>query len=116
MKAQGITRKSIKEQELANFFHKKLLTNSGTIITDQLDIIKSWVIKHNGKPVKAVYINKKKITIELIELSFEDQDHHFFKEVTWEHWYEIFKDQQLKFIFIQPGEDGKTNWFYKLNK
>jgi len=116
MKAHERTRKSIKEQELANFFHNKAFKNSETIITDQLDIIKTWVTKFNGKPVKAIYINKKNISIELIELSFEEQDQHFFKEITWEHWYEIFKEQQLKFIFIPPGEDSKTKWFYKLNK
>ena len=116
MKAHERTRKSIKEQELANFFHNKAFKNSETIITDQLDIIKTWVTKFNGKPVKAIYINKKNISIELIELSFGDQDQHFFKETTWERWYEIFKDQQLKFIFILPRENSKEKWFYKLSK
>ena len=116
MKSPGINRKSAKEQELTNFFHRKLLKNSSTIITDDLDIIKEWVTRYKGKPVKAVFTNKKHITFELIELSFGEEDNHFFTEINWEHWYEIFKKQQLKFIFIPPAKEGINNWWYKLSK
>jgi len=116
MKARGITRKSVKEQELNNFIHRKLLTHPATIITNELDIIKQKVTEYKGVPVKAVFINKKRVSFELIELRFGEEEDHFFTEITWEEWYEIFKTQQLQFIFVPPSRDGKHDWFYKLTK
>jgi hypothetical protein len=52
------------------------------------------------------------VSFELIELRFGEEEDHFFTEITWEEWYEIFKTQQLQFIFVPAAGDGKHHWFY----
>lgn len=115
MRTQAVYRQSVKEQELDNFLFRKSLHSSATIITDELNVIKEYITKYRGRPIKLVYTFNKH-TIEIVEFWFEGQYKQFYQEVSWEQWYDIFKSQQLKFILVLPGNNSGKSFIYQLCK
>ena len=114
MKGNGIRRATLKEEEFKFFFHRKLLTRPGVKRTNQLDVIIEWVTSRGGKPVKATHIGKRNTSIELIEIDFSGKQEAFFKVISWEEWYEVFKKNKLQFIYIEKNSNGMESRFYKI--
>lgn len=114
MKGNSVKRTSLKEEEFKFFLNRKLLTRPEVKYTNQLDIIIEWVTKRGGKPVKATHVGKRNNSIELIEIDFSGKPEDFFKEISWEEWYEVFKKNKLQFIYIERNSNGMESRFYKL--
>jgi len=84
----GFKRTSLKEEEFKYFFQRKILTRPEVKSTSQLKPIVEWVTKRGGKPVKTTHFGKRDNSIELIEIDFNLTPVEYFKEISWEEWYE----------------------------
>ena len=110
----GFKRTSLKEEEFKYFFQRKILTRPEVKSTSQLKPIVEWVTKRGGKPVKTTHFGKRDNSFELIEIDFNGTPEEYFKEISWEEWYEVFNKNKLRFIYIEKNSNGKESKFYKL--
>ena len=82
--------------------------------TTDLKEIQKWAEKREGKPSKVKGVDGKKgggiIRIDFPGYSGEDS----LEEISWDEWYQIFKDNGLAFLYQDKTSDGKESRFFKL--
>ena len=90
-------------------------THSSKTTTD-LKKIKQWAEERDGKParVKGTGNDKKDdggvLRIDFPGYSGEDS----LEEISWDEWYQTFKEKDLSFLYQEETSDGKESRFFKL--
>ena len=92
-------------------------SSSSSKTTTDLKEIKKWAEERDGKPsiVKSTANDKEGgdvLRINFPGYSGEDS----LEEVSWEEWYETFKDRDLAFLYQEETAGGKESRFFKLIK
>ena len=88
---------------------------SSSKTTTDLKEIKKWAEERDGKPsiVKSTQNDKEGggvLRINFPGYSGEDT----LEEISWEDWYDIFKDRDLAFLYQDETSGGKESRFFKL--
>lgn len=81
--------------------------------TTNLNEIKRWAQERNGKPVKVKGTGKNGggvLRIDFPGYSGEDT----LQEISWDEWYQIFKENDLQFLYQDKTSEGKESRFFKL--
>lgn len=75
--------------------------------------IKEWVEKRGGKPA----IIKGTEDSEgggLLRINFPGYKEENLKEISWDQFFEVFDDRNLKFLYQEETADGGESRFFKL--
>lgn len=82
--------------------------------TTDLKKIKEWAEARDGKPSRVKGTENKQgegvLRINFPGYSGEDT----LEEISWEDWYDTFKDRDLEFLYQEKTADGKESRFFKL--
>jgi hypothetical protein len=82
--------------------------------TKDLKEIRKWAEERDGKPAIVKGTASKEgggvLRIDFPGYSGEDS----LEEVSWEEWYQTFKDRDLSFLYQDKTRDGKESRFFKL--
>jgi hypothetical protein len=82
--------------------------------TTDHDEIRGWVEEHDGKPV-IVKGTESDDGSGVLRIDFpggagEDQ----FQQVDWDHWFKVFDDNKLAFLYQAQKASGEDSTFFKL--
>ncbi|HET7361729.1 MAG TPA: hypothetical protein VFI78_07345 [Salinimicrobium sp.] len=80
--------------------------------TNNHTIIKKWVEAHQGKPSVVESTDNEKGG-GLLRINFPGYEEDNLKEISWEKFFDIFDEHQLKLLYQDETEDGKESRFYK---
>jgi len=91
-----------------------MATHTSSTTTD-LKEIKKWTEERGGKPAKVKDVGPGKkgggiLRIDFPGYSGEDS----LEQISWDEWYKIFKDKDLKFLYQDETKDGRESRFFKL--
>jgi hypothetical protein len=83
--------------------------------TTDLNEIRKWAESRDGKPavVKSTENGKKGGGVLRIDFPGYSGENSL-ETISWEEWYEIFKDRNLAFLYQDQTANGKESRFFKL--
>lgn len=80
--------------------------------TNNHTIIKKWVEAHKGKPA-VVESTDNQQGGGFLRINFPGYEEDNLKEISWEKFFDIFDEHQLKLLYQDQTEDGTESRFYK---
>ena len=87
---------------------------SSSKTTTDLKVIKKWAEERDGKPSRVKDTENGKgagvFSINFPGYSGEDT----LEEISWEEWYDTFKEKNLAFLYQDETSGGKESRFFKL--
>lgn len=83
------------------------MAKSDTKRTSTPEEIKAWAEKREGRPAKV------KGTNDLLRISFPGFSEEKLEDLSWQEFFEIFKENDLEFIYQEETEEGETSRFFK---
>lgn len=89
------------------------MSNSKTKSTTDTTKIKEWSQAREGKPsvVESTYKSDK--AGGLLRINFPDYQEDNLKEISWEEFFRIFKENNLQFQYQEETKDGSQSTFFK---
>lgn len=85
-------------------------------VTKDLEEIRKWAEKRDGKPA-IVKGTESEEGGGVLRINFPGYSgENTLEEVSWEEWYETFKERDLSFLYQDKTRDGKESRFFKLIK
>ena len=88
---------------------------SSSKTTTDLKEIRKWAEARDGKPSKVKGVGSGKEGDGLIRIDFPGYSGgDSLEEISWEEWYEIFRDRDLSFLYQDKTSEGKESRFFKL--
>jgi hypothetical protein len=114
-KSESKTKKSNSKSESGKTKKSNEHSKSSSKTTTDLEEIKQWAEERDGKPavVKSTADSKEGggvLRINFPGYSGEDS----LEEISWDEWYETFKDRGLAFLYQEETAGGKESRFFKL--
>jgi hypothetical protein len=83
--------------------------------TKDLDEIKAWAEARGGHPTRVKGTGSGKDPGMLrIDFPESGRDESSLEEISWEEWFEKFKDNNLTFLYQDKTKDGHESRFFKL--
>lgn len=82
--------------------------------TTDLKVIQKWAEERGGKPsrVKSTADDEGGGVLRIDFPGYSGKDS--LEEISWEDWYETFKDRKLEFLYQEHTAGGKESRFFKL--
>lgn len=88
-----------------------LMTTSKT--TTSLKTIRQWAEEREGKP--AIIKGSRKKGSGLLRIDFPGYNgDDTLEKIPWDEWYEIFRENNLRFLYQEKTAEGKESRFFKL--
>ena len=83
------------------------MDNTQQTTTDH-ETIKQWVTDRNGTPA---VVESDDTDTSILRIKFEDSDD--LDEINWEHFFELFEQNNLTFLYQKKTADGEQSRFCK---
>jgi hypothetical protein len=82
--------------------------------TTDHDEIRSWVERHDGKPVSVLGIDKGG-DAGILRIDFPGgAGSDDLEEISWDDWFQKFDESKLAFLYQEHKSDGEDSTFFKL--
>jgi len=90
------------------------MSESSSKTTTDLEVIKKWAEERDGKPsrVKSTADEEGGGVLRIDFPGYTGKD--TLEEISWDEWYETFKDRNLEFLYQDHTAGGKESRFFKL--
>jgi len=83
--------------------------------TTELSDIRKWAEARGGKPARVIGTEEKDDQGGVLRIDFPGYSGEGrLEEISWEDWYDTFKDRNLEFLYQDRTADGKESRFFKL--
>ncbi len=90
------------------------MSEASSKTTTDLKVIQKWAEEREGKPsrVKSTADGDGGGVLRIDFPGYSGKDS--LEEISWEDWYETFKDRKLEFLYQEHTAGGKESRFFKL--
>lgn len=82
--------------------------------TTELSEIRKWAEERGGKPARVIGTDERDeggvLRIDFPGYTGKGR----LEEISWEDWYQTFRDRELEFLYQDKTVDGKESRFFKL--
>lgn len=79
--------------------------------TTDHDKIKKWASEREGKPSVVTEDGNR---TELLRIDFPGYDEENLDEISWDEWFDLFEENDLKLLYQEETKDGEKSNFNKL--